>query len=212
MGQELRALVGLTLRTPRQAVQRLIGFGLPTAVLWQALALILLIAVLLDQLSLRVFGLPDNFPAEAANDPLLMAIWESQRVMLSSPITHVTVQGAAWVIGVFLLHWVGRIFGGTGTLEGALATFAWFQATFIGLSIAATLVVLALPAIGGVLQIAVLVMILWIMTHFVAGLHGFRRPGVVFLMILCSSAVIAFVLLILLSLLLLPFIGGIPDV
>jgi hypothetical protein len=76
---------------------------------------------------------------------------------------------------------VGRWRGGRGELPDAVILIAWLQ--FIQLLVVAAqiLLMIVLPAVAPVLEIAGVILFLWLLVNFVAEMHGFRSLGLVFL-------------------------------
>jgi hypothetical protein len=63
-----------------------------------------------------------------------------------------------------------------------------------------TALMLILPPLASIVGIVGLVLFMWLLTNFIAVIHGFRSLGQVFVMILLSMFVLAFILSILLTL------------
>jgi hypothetical protein len=66
-------------------------------------------------------------------------------------------------------------------LPDAVILIAWLQ--FIQLLVVAAqiLLMIVLPAVAPVLEIAGVILFLWLLVNFVAEMHGFRSLGLVFL-------------------------------
>ena len=90
--------------------------------------------------------------------------------------------------------------GGTGSFEEAVLLMAWLQFIMICVQAVQAVALLVLPPLAGLIGIAGLFLFLWLLTNFVAVLHGFSSLIKVFLMILASAFGIAFGLSILLML------------
>lgn len=177
MDTSLGALMGLlreTFADPRATARRLIGLGLPMQARWMAFALaILATVVMLQGLGLITAG------AAAMPSPLLFAV----------------ILGGANLVGVVAIHQIGRMMGGLGRFEDALLLVAWLQAIQVLLVLAQSIAFLILPPLGGIIQIAGLVILMWLLTNFVAELHGFRSLWGVFGMIVVVSLGLSFLLL-----------------
>ena len=177
MDTSLGALMGLlreTFADPRATARRLTELRLPMQARWIVFALaILATVVLLQGLGLITTG--------AAAMP--------------SPVLFTVILGFANLVGVVAIHQIGRLLGGHGSFEDALLLVAWLQSIQVLLVLAQSLAFLILPPLGGIIQIAGLVVLMWLLTNFVAELHGFRSLWAVFGMIVVISLGLSFLLL-----------------
>ncbi|RYH10517.1 Yip1 family protein [Tropicimonas sp. IMCC6043] len=194
-------LVWQTLRAPRRTAERILGLRLPPNVLWEALFLGVVITVI------AVVGLMLAAPADPT-DPATMALQE----MYAQPIPVAIGQTLSAVITVFAITWIGRFFGGTGTLEGALALVAWHQIFLLSVALAGILAGLIFPPILSLLLIAMIVLYFYVLTQFICALHGFANPVAVFGMILVSFFALLLAVSVLTGILAAIFLGGTPHV
>jgi hypothetical protein len=178
----LTALLRETLADPRGAARRILAVELPDAVRWQALLLVVVLSVLLVQIALLLS------PGGAAMEP-----------MGGAPLQAGLLQGAALVMMVTAVHFVGRALGGTGEFGQALTVVTWLQFVTLCFQVLQIVTLLLLPPLAGLVALASLAVFLWLLVSFVQELHGFRSRGLVFLMILMSFFAIAFMLSILLA-------------
>ncbi len=162
----LTALAVETVRQPRPTFGRLMSLNLPRDVLWQALALTLILSTLITELT-------SVFLAPAPDGGFVI-----------SPLMLVTVQAAVPVLTIFLIHWLGRGMGGTGRLEDAILAVTWLQVVMLGLQLVQIVALALLPPLSGIVVIAGLALFLYLLTAFIAELHGFASMGRVFGMIL----------------------------
>src|SRR6056297_2391634 len=160
-----------TLKDPRGVAARMMKLGLPVPVLWQALALVVTVSVLLGQGTLLL----------TAGD------------------------GAALVM-VLAIHTIGRAMGGVGGFDDALTLVVWLQIVMVCLQLVQSVSFLLIPPFAVVLGYAGLILFLWLLTNFVAVLHGFQSLGVVFVMILMSASEMQFVISLLLAI-----VGVVPP-
>ena len=198
LAKDLLSLIGTTLRAPRDAADRILALDLPREVWWQALAAVVILSMLLAQaINLLIPAPMDPFMAMFAQGPLAMVLF----------------QGMLAVAMVFVMDRVGRAFGGQGDFDGALRLTAWLHVVMFALQLGQTLILLLLPPLANLAGIAIMVLNLWILTSFVAQLHGFRSMGAVFGMIVVTFFVVSFIFLILLNILGLgPMLPEAPDV
>jgi hypothetical protein len=193
-------LIRLTLRDARGGARALLGLGLPATVLWQALALVVVLSVIVVQLTALMTGALAVPEGEEAMNRLLL-----------SPVVLGLVQVALFVVMVFAIHWVGRGFGGTGEFEGALAVVAWLQFLLVCLQVVQMGLLLVAPLVAALAGLAGVAGFFYLLTQFVTVLHGFRRAGMVFVMILVTMFALTFVLSLVLTLLGVVLVGASPD-
>lgn len=186
----LFALLQFTLRRPRDSARELLGMELPEAGRWIAFLLVAVGSAIGTHLSIAV--LP----------PEQRAVLEQ---MFDSPIRTAMLQGGIWLVITMLITAVGRMRGGRGTFGGALLLVAWLL--FILLCVQALQVALGvvLPPLADLVGLVGLGLMLWLMTNFVAELHGFTSLWQVFLGLVLGAVALFFAAAILLAL-----IVGVP--
>lgn len=167
----LLPLVGQTIKAPRETFAYLLRLDLPRAVLWQALLLVVVISVLLAEIS--------NLVIAGAGDP-------ATAVMLASPLVFGIAQLALLSIMVLAIFWVGRAMGGTGGFAGGILLVTWLQFIMVCLQLLQGIAILALPPLAWLIGVGGLALFLWLLTNFIAELHGFANLGKVFAMILVT--------------------------
>lgn len=186
---DLLRLVFETLRAPRPTFARLHRMNLPAEALWMALALTVVISMIFGVLMVLVLGDP---PPQS--DP-------EMAVASPNPIVLGLAQFAILLVSVILIDRIGRMMGGSGDLPGAILAVAWLQFVLTCFQIVQTTVVLISPFLGVPLFIAGLVIFFWLLTCFIAELHGFASLGRVFGMVLFVMMGFALGLSVLLTLL-----------
>ncbi|WP_102107161.1 Yip1 family protein [Oceaniglobus roseus] len=176
-----------TLKAPREMAERLMALNLGRDVLWQALALVVVLSILL---------------AEITNVILLAAGMGSPEAPVGfiSPLTIGMIQLSLLVMVVFAIFWVGRAFGGTGRFQDGLVLVVWLQFIMVCLQVVQTLAILVLAPVAWAIGILGLVVFMWLLTHFIAAAHGFTSLGRVFLTIVLAGFGFAFGLSLLLAL------------
>lgn len=155
-----------TLMNPREGALRAMQMNLAMQARWLLLVLVASLSALLTHLS---FGLlpPD----------LRAMMGES----MQSPLRSAILQGGVLLAGVLAIHLIGRARGGTGNFADALLLVGWLQFILLGVQIAQLVAQVVAPVVGEVIGIAGIVLFLWVLTNFVAALHGFKSLGSVFL-------------------------------
>lgn len=174
-----------TIRNPRGAARLLLGLGLPASAAWSALALVCILSAMLFHLSLGLLTTQD--PTELAG-------------LLANPLGTVVMSGMALMILVFGTQLIGRAFGGKGKLEDAVLLIAWLQAIFLMLQLVQVVFMLILPVVADLIGTFGLALFLWLLTPFVAELHGFQSVWKVLFGIIGATIAIAFALSILIVL------------
>jgi Yip1 domain len=189
--QSLTALTRLTLTEPRRAARAVIGMDLAAPIIWIGVALTSVLAALLVHASLLTLPVED---AELA-------------AIIPGPFQTAAMQFAMLVIAAAAATVVGQMREGTGRFFEALSLMVWLQAVMLLVQVAQIVVLLTLPMqINTFLGFAGIGLFLWLLTNFVAELHGFRSLGRVFLGVI--GVIVA--LVIALSLVIAPFypVGG----
>lgn len=161
----LIALAKLTLQDPRQATRTLLAEGVPTPARTAGLILVAVLSALLASLQIRLS------PQEL--DPI-------SALMLASPFRAALVQWGFLALSVVLIDRVGRAFGGTGSFADALLIVVWLQCLTLVLQLLQLVTGVIAPSLAGIIGLGGFVLFLWLMTHFIAELHGFRNRGLVF--------------------------------
>lgn len=177
----LIAMAWRTVRNAREGATEVLSLGVPREALWPALALVVTLSILLAQIaSLLTTGNPGA-------------------MMPVGPIAMGFVQLLLLVVMVFAIYWIGRSMGGTGSFEETILLVAWLQFIMVCLQVVQTVALLLLPFVAGIIGLLALGLFLWLLTNFVAVLHGFASFLQVFVMILVSAFGIAFGLSIILT-------------
>jgi hypothetical protein len=165
LADRMTRLARLTLQNPRQAARALLAEGVPLSARTTGLLLVAVVSALLAsiQISLNPQGL----------DPI-------SAVLLASPFRAALVQWGFLALSVLLIHRVGLAFGGTGSFPDALLLVVWLQCLTLVLQVLQLASSVMVPALAGMIGLAGFVLFLWLMTNFIAELHGFRALGPVF--------------------------------
>ena len=170
-------LVVESLVRPRAAAGRVLALRLPLADLLAAAVLLACLGTLLSHFALGAGAVAVNaMVAPLLRNPLAGAASE-----------------LAWMATVALLTArVGKSFGGSGSLAGAIALVVWLTALMVLVQVVQLVALMVLPPtvlVAGLVIVAPMLWLLWTFANFVAELHGFRNPllvlgGVILTMIL----------------------------
>ena len=159
-----------SVKDPRLTFAKLRTLDLPRQTLWEGLLLVVVVSVLL---------------AEIGNMILLASLPETvEQPAFLSPFVLGGMQFGIFLITIFLIDWVGRAMGGTGTLDGAILAIVWLQVIMVMLQLVQTVLLILAPGLTAFVLIAGLGLFLYLLAAFVAELHGFASVGRTFAMIL----------------------------
>lgn len=165
LSHRIGALAQLTLQDPRQAAQVLLAEPVPMRARSAGLLLVAVVSAMLANLQAGLNPQP--------MDPL-------SAFMLASPFRTALFQWFFLALSVVLIDRVGRAFGGQGNFADALLVVVWLQLLTLALQLLQLVATLVAPPLAGIIGIGGFVVFLWLMTAFIAELHGFRSRGRVF--------------------------------
>ena len=189
LGQQIATLARQSLEDPRASVRSLLALGVPLPARTIGLLLMAVASALVMHLGFLL--LP---PSE---DPMA-------GFMMQSPLRTAIIQWLILAASVFLVYRIGRAWGGKGSLPDSLLVVVWLQVMMLGVQVAQLLVFVLLPPLAGIVNLVGLVLFFWLMTSFIAELHGFASRGAVLAGILVASFGVAMVLVLILTLILGP--------
>jgi hypothetical protein len=181
----LLPMVWRSIVNPREGAEEVLALGIPREALGIILLLVLILSIILGQITTLIVAGAAGVTVEGP---------------LANPIITGMLQFALLLIAIFGIHFIGRGFGGKGSLGETVLLVAWLQFIMVCIQVVQTALMLVVPPFASLLGIAGLVLFMWLLTNFIAVIHGFRSLGQVFVMILVSLFVLAFVLSILLTL------------
>jgi hypothetical protein len=188
MDTSFGALMGLvrdTVTDPRAGARTILRARLGMDVRWLALALVVVLSVLLGQLTLQLMLGPSGMMGG----------------VLSGPVASLMLQGGVLMFMVFTVHTVGRWMGGGGSFPDALLLMVVLQGIMVLIQVLQIAAMLLLPPLAGILGLIGFGVFLWVLTGFVAELHGFRSLLAVFGMILATAFGVAFLIAMMLAML-----------
>lgn len=172
----LQQLLQLTLSNPRAAAAQLKALNLPLNTSWTAILLVSVASAFMGFIGFAV--------SPGAVDPALSALF-------GSPMRTAFIQFAVLSLTGVLAFWVGRRFGGTGTLAQALVLVAWVQVPPILLQIVQLLAMALMPSLAPLIGLAGFALYAVLLSLFIAELHGFRSGLVVFFGLIAISFLVA---------------------
>ncbi len=145
---------------PRDAARRVLSLNVGFQVLAETALAVVCLGMVLGYLSVLL--------TPGAADAISATI-------LARPLAGAAVQAAIVAIAALLVYRVGRLFGGGGDLQGALAIVVWLNMVMLGIQVLQIVALLVMPPVAQMLAIATMIWIVWAMASFVAELHGFQR-------------------------------------
>lgn len=178
-GQGLAELMRDTLRDPRGGARAVMGMAVPMEARWLGLVLMAVGSALLTHL-----GIALTLPASETGATLA----------LPSPLATAMTQLMVLVLTAALATWVGRWAGGQGQFPDALLLVVWLQCILLAVQLAQMVLLLLVPPLGALVGYAAVALFFWLLTAFVAELHGFRSLGLTFLGVILAILAVAFVL------------------
>lgn len=188
LGARLVDLARLTLQDPPQAARVLLAEGVPLKARSAGLLLVAILSALLASLQIGDRESLDPFSA----------------LMLASPIRAAVFQWLFLAVTVFLVHRVGRDFGGHGGFADALLVVVWLQLIMLGFQVLQMVILPLSPNFAGLIGLVSFGLYLWLLTVFIAELHGFVSRGMVFLVMVLTAMAAGFFLAVVLILFLGP--------
>lgn len=185
---EFLAAAQFTLREPKKAARGLIAMNLPMSVRWLALSLVTVLSTLflLAEIKLSPFS----------DDPMMLR-------MLDSPLMLAAMQFLVLVVSAYLIARIGKFFQGVGNFDDALLLVLWMQAVLCLVQLFQILAMLTFAPLADLVGFVALFATGWLITNFVAELHGFKSLILVFVGILLG----AFAAMVALSIVLAVLIG-----
>jgi hypothetical protein len=183
--QTLLPMVWRTITNPREGAEEVLALGVPRHALWTILLLVLVLSIILGRITTLLVATAAGVTVQGP---------------LANPMITGVLQFALLVVTIYAIHFIGRSMGGKGSIDEAILLVAWLQFVMVCIQVVQTALMLILPPLASIVGIVGLVLFMWLLTNFIAVIHGFRSLGQVFVMILLSMFVLAFILSILLTL------------
>ncbi len=156
-------LMRLTITAPREAAARLLALSLPPVVVWTGFGIVVTLSAVMGWLTMAAA------PPEAAALALSL-----------SPLGFAVVQAFSIVFLALGAAFGGRLFGGQGTFSQALLLSVWLQVLLLAMQFLQLVLMLAAPILSALLGYAGVALFLWVLTNFIAALHGFSSLAKVF--------------------------------
>lgn len=177
---DILSLAQFTLNDPRRGLRTVLNLRLPLQTGVLVLFLIAVLSALISHLQLALMPVVGN--------PLL-------DFLMGSPFRSALIQAVGLLLTAGLIHWIGRAWGGTGQLDEAVWAVAWLQVFMLVLQLGELVaIILFMPQLALMATVVGLAVSCWLVSMFVAEVHGFQSPVKVFFGIVVSTIGISFVL------------------
>lgn len=152
----LKDLAVLTVQDPAEAARQLMALQLDRGTLWTAVFLVAVLNTLLAGLNNVLMPNSTPFPG-----------------LFDVPAVYFFFVGGGLVLTILTLFWVGRAFGGEGSMEDIMIVIVWLQFMRVLVQAAALLLLLTIPVLSILLILAAALVGIWILVHFVDQAHRF---------------------------------------
>lgn len=116
-----------------------------------------------------------------------------------SPLQWVGMQTLGLFLAAAVMAYVGRWFGGYGTLPQAIALLAWAEFIILNVQIVQVMLLVILPPLSALLALVGLVLTFYLVSHFIAEMHEFSSAIKVFFGILATGFALIMALAVLLA-------------
>ena len=180
------AVLGLArdiIADPRGGARTILLAQLPMNARWLGLAVVVVLSVVFGQVSVMLMMQPSGMMGG----------------VLTSPSLSILLQAGVLILIAIAMQQVGRMFGGGGNFPDAMLLVACLQGVMIMVQVAQIVALLLLPPLAGIVGLIGFGVFLWVLTGFVAEMHGFKSLLNVFGMVIVTAFSIAFLLAMLLA-------------
>ncbi|MFT7594944.1 MAG: hypothetical protein ACI8R4_002270 [Paracoccaceae bacterium] len=190
-----RQLVITSIKDPASAARSLMALQLPSQVLWTALALVAVLNTALFTLSNLLMPGPSPLPET-----------------FNSPMVYLTIVVVGLILTIYALFWVGRLFGGKGSVADIMVLIVWMQVLRVLAQGAALILVMTLPFLAMIEVFAATLIGVYMLVHFVDQAHRFGSIGRSALVLIASLLAIAVGLSLIVAFVGGPNVGSLPNV
>lgn len=193
--QYWRQLAITSVKDPADAARTLMAMQFPTRVLWNALVLVAAGNTVLFFLSNLLFPGPSPLPA-----------------IFSEPLIYFAIVAGGLALMAWSIFWTGRLMGGKGALADILVLIVWLQALRLVVQLVVLVLMFVVPVLSAMLVLAVALIGVYILVHFVDQAHRFGSPGRAAAVLILSLLVIVIGLSVILTLIGGPYVGSTINV
>lgn len=180
-----------TLREPGDTARRIMGWQIDRTTLYLALVAVCAVTAFI------VGGMAALGPPP---DPELVRAVPAIS-LLNRPLALFVLTAGGLIVMVHGLYWAGKAMGGEGDLSDLLVLLVWLQTLRVAAQLAVLLVGLAVPILGNVLALVVMVAAFWLLLHFISAALRFDSLLRAFGLLITVSAGLLLGLMLLITLL-----------
>ncbi len=163
--------VRLSVERPKDGARQILNLHLTVAEAGIGLALMAVISTLMAEFGNKIAAVPA--------EPMVMADF-------ATPFGLALLQLVVMSSAAVMIRVLGRWAGGKGDFAGALVLVGWLQAILLLLQFVQLVMIVLAPALVGPIGLFGLALFGWLLTNFIAELHGFQSLAKVFLCILAA--------------------------
>lgn len=173
-----------TFTAPQAVIVWLQSLELPRNAMWLAVGLI-------TTLNALVFGMSNIVLPDEGALPIIF----------TSPLLFGIITGTGFILTIFALFYVGRTFGGLGSLDTVLVCLIWLQSLRLVVQFGLSMVMLLSPTLSVLLAFVASLIGFWILVNFIKEFHGFASLFKATLVMIASGFTVVLGLIFVLSLL-----------
>ncbi len=159
---DLFALIALSLRRPAEAARALLALRLPNGAVWMGVGIVACLGVLSSWIGQAI----------TITDPTLAELMAQISPLFFAVFTVVTL-----ALSAFAFFQTGRVLGGQGSFRDVLLAVTWVQAVLVAAQVALIALSVLIPAVAGLLSLAVFVWSLIAVIVFLREAHQFQGTG-----------------------------------
>lgn len=153
-----------TLRDPRGTSEQIMDWQIDRNTLYIALGAVCALTALLVGTTQAIR--PPTDPELIQAVPAL--------ALLDRPLALFVLTAGSLVVMIHALFWAGRAMGSDGALSDLLVLMIWLQALRLAAQLGVFVLSAVVPAIGGLVAIAVMITAFWLMLHFISAALRFN--------------------------------------
>ncbi len=173
-----------TVQRPKEGAAEVLRIAPARGALALGFALMIVISLMMGEVVALVLGTPEAGPLTG-----------------QSSLTLGLMQAAFLFLAVHAITYIGRLCGGTGDFDGALALMTWLQFVFLLIQLVQLFLLLTAPPLAAIVTLIAIGLFFWLLVNFIAVLHDFESVGMVFFMTLVSFVGIVFAISLVLTIL-----------
>ena len=148
-----------TFRDPKRTAEKIIQWQITKTELYLAMIAFSAVNAFLAGLSSIISPLSVD-PAALESMPIL--------ALMKMPLILFVLIVTGLIISIHGFFWAGSVMGGQGQLKDMLVLFTWLQGLRAVAQAAVFLLSLAIPTLGSLLAVVVVIVAFWILLHFIS--------------------------------------------